>query len=70
MIGPVAAAPATRTRDIGGGVKLEVVHIEPGTFTLGSPESETERGWDEVAHTEKISPPYYIGKFPVTRAQW
>ena len=62
--------PKTRTFDLGNGVNLEMVLIPAGTFMMGSPESEAERSDDETQHQVTISKPYYLGKYPVTQAQW
>ncbi len=55
--------------DLGGGMKLEMVEIPGGSFLMGSPESEAERGSDEGPHQVTVSP-FYMGKFEVTQAQW
>ena len=47
-----------------------MVLIPAGTFMMGSPESEAEREIDETLHQVTISKPFYLGKYPVTRAQW
>ena len=62
--------PKTRTFDLGNGVNMEMVLIPAGTFMMGSPESEAERSDDETQHQVTISKPYYLGKYPVTQAQW
>ena len=56
--------------ELGGGVKLQVVRIEPGTFQMGSPANEVERGSDELQHTVEITRPYYMGVYTVTQAQY
>jgi formylglycine-generating enzyme required for sulfatase activity len=71
---PVAAPkvelPKTRTFDLGNGVNLEMMLIPAGTFMMGSPESEAKRSDDETQHQVTISMPFYLGKYPVTQAQW
>ncbi len=62
--------PKTQTFDLGNGVNLEMVLIPAGTFMMGSPESEAERRDDETQHQVTISKPFYLGKYPVTQAQW
>jgi formylglycine-generating enzyme required for sulfatase activity/uncharacterized caspase-like protein len=58
------------TEDLGNGVRLEMVSIPDGTFLMGSPPAEPERGVDEgPQHTVTIKP-FFIGKFTVTQAQW
>ncbi|RJP32347.1 MAG: formylglycine-generating enzyme family protein, partial [Candidatus Omnitrophota bacterium] len=54
-----------------GAKPLEMVLIPAGTFTMGSPSSEKDRDDDEgPQHQVTISKPFYIGKYPVTQAQW
>lgn len=50
--------------------KLVMRLIMPGTFTMGSPESETGRGSDETQHVVTLTKPFYIGVFEVTQKQW
>lgn len=54
-----------------GATPLELVRIEPGTFTMGTP-SSTETRWIEEypPHEVTLTKPYYIGRFEVTQAQW
>ena len=58
------------TVDLPNGVKLELVKIKAGTFTMGSPESELGRGSDEKHHQVTLTQDYWLGKFEVTQAQW
>ena len=63
--------PATQLAlDLGGGVKLELVLIKPGTFLMGSPETEAGRGVHEKQHRVTISEAFYMGKFTVTQEQY
>ncbi len=56
--------------DLGNGVQLEMVPIPEGSFMMGSPKDELERHESESPqHTVTISP-FYMGKYPVTQAQW
>ena len=49
----------------------EWIWVEPGSFLMWSPESESGRDPDESPqHEVVISKGFYIGKFPVTRGQW
>lgn len=51
--------------------KLEMILIEPDTFTMGTPENERGRSvldWEQ--HRVKITQPFYLGKFEITQAQW
>lgn len=50
------------------GMKFRV--IPPGTFDMGSPESEPERSENETLHKVTISLAKLVGVFPVTQAEW
>ncbi len=47
-----------------------LVFIQPGTFTMGSPTSEAERGLDEDQHLVTISRGFWMEKFLVTQADY
>jgi formylglycine-generating enzyme required for sulfatase activity/tetratricopeptide (TPR) repeat protein len=53
-----------------GGVMLEMVYIPKGKFLMGSPENEENRSNNESLQHEVTVIPFYIGKFPITQAQW
>ena len=58
-----------KDEDLGDGIKLEMVHIPPGSFMMGSPSGEgndNERPQHQVTFTQ----PFYIGKYPITQEQW
>jgi len=62
------------TEDLGNGVKLELemVKIPGGSFTMGLPEGEEGGGsssWEVPQHQVTIQP-FYMGKYPITQAQW
>ena len=59
-----------KTFSLPGGVKMEMVYVEPGTFTMGSPESEEGHEKNEKQHRVTLTKGYWIGKYPVTQAQW
>jgi formylglycine-generating enzyme required for sulfatase activity len=44
--------------------------IEAGTFTMGSPVSEANRGSDETEHSVTLSQSFYMQTTEVTQAQW
>jgi formylglycine-generating enzyme required for sulfatase activity len=54
------------TVDLGNGVQMEFVPIQPGSFQMG------EDKWYEghPVHGVTISKPFYLGKHEVTQAQW
>ena len=44
--------------------------VLPGTFMMGSPEGEQDRGANEQQHKVRLTRPYYIGVFELTQKQW
>ena len=53
---------------IQNGVKLEMMRVHPGNFTMSKNDGENDS--DEVEHPKKLLRPFYIGKFEVTNEQW
>ena len=51
-------------------VELDMVWIEPGTFLMGSPESEMGHRDDETLHRVTLTKGYWIGRYEVTQAQY
>jgi formylglycine-generating enzyme required for sulfatase activity len=49
---------------------IEMLWCEPGTFTMGSPTSETGRMSDETEHNVTLTKGFYLGKYEVTQAQY
>ena len=64
------AEPQGGWSDIYKAVKLVLRRVEPGTFTMGSPESELGRSSDETQHEVTITKPFYIGVFEITQTQY
>lgn len=56
--------------DAGALRKLELRRIAKGTFVEGSPASDSYREPDEVQRNVTISKTFWIGKYPITRAQF
>jgi len=54
---------AVETIDLGGGVRIELVLIRPGTFMMGSDK-------EGPVHQVTLTQPFYLGKFEVTQEQW
>jgi formylglycine-generating enzyme required for sulfatase activity len=51
-------------------VGLEMVAIREGRFQMGSPKNEPERYDNESPQHEMSVPAFFMGKYPVTQAQW
>jgi len=63
----VSAAPAKSVPvDLGEGITLDVVWIEPGEFLMGS----NEAGEEKPSHRVRISHGFWMGKTEVTQEQW
>ena len=60
----------TKTFTLPGGVEMEMVYVAPGSFTMGSPESEEGRRDYETQHRVTLTKGFWIGKYPVTQGQW
>ncbi len=56
--------------DLGGGVRLEMVGIPAGRFTMGSPDDEAQRDKSEGPQREVTVNAFLMGKYAVTQAQW
>jgi formylglycine-generating enzyme required for sulfatase activity len=52
------------------GVELAMVRIPAGAFMMGSPAAEPERSSRESPQRIVTVPEFYLGKYPVTQAQW
>jgi formylglycine-generating enzyme required for sulfatase activity len=64
---PITRGDTAFTNSIG----MEFVLIPAGTFLMGSPDSYTEANDNEKpVHQVTISQAFYLGKYPVTQAQW
>jgi len=64
-----ATAPLRNiTIDLPGNVKMELIAIPGGTFWMGSKDGEGEK-YERPRHQVTVAP-FYIGKYPVTQAQW
>ncbi|MBW4565524.1 MAG: SUMF1/EgtB/PvdO family nonheme iron enzyme [Mojavia pulchra JT2-VF2] len=56
--------------DLGNDINLTMVSIPGGQFLMGSPDNELERFDSESPQHSVTIKPFFIGKFPVTQAQW
>ncbi|MGA2258863.1 MAG: formylglycine-generating enzyme family protein [Thermoguttaceae bacterium] len=69
--GKTQAQPQEIAVDLGQGVKLEMVLIAAGEFTMGSPDSDGNASGDEKPqHRIRITKPFYLGKYLATQEQW
>ena len=63
--------PPVKVISLLGGATMEMVWIEPGTFTMGSPATEEGRMEAEGPQYEvTISTGFYLGKYEITQGQW
>jgi hypothetical protein len=73
--GPAKAGLPAKDRltlDLGGGVRMDLVYIKPGTFTMGSTEAP-QQSWqvdERPEHRVTITKGYFLGKYDVTRGQF
>jgi len=61
---------STHVAELNASVSLEMIWVEPGTFTMGSPESEADRATHETQHEVTLTKGFYLGKYEVTQAQY
>ena len=62
----VPMAGDTKIMTLPGGVSMEMVYVAPGSFQMGSSSGNE----DETPHQVRLTKGYWIGKYPVTQAQW
>ena len=51
-------------------IGLDMIVIRNGSFTMGAPKSEPESGDSERPQREVTLQSFYLGRYPVTQAQW
>ncbi len=51
-------------------IGMKLAYIPPGTFLMGSPESEEGRQNDETQHRVTLSRGYYLGVYEVTQGEY
>jgi len=66
----LSAVPSGGWTDTYKTTRLVLRRVEAGTFTMGSPTSESGRSSDETQHKVTFSKPFYIGVFEVTQKQY
>ncbi|MFM5998915.1 MAG: SUMF1/EgtB/PvdO family nonheme iron enzyme [Dolichospermum sp.] len=57
-----------QNENLGNGVVLEMVAIPGGKFLMGSPEGQGDDS--EKPQHQVTVPPFFMGKYPITQAQW
>jgi formylglycine-generating enzyme required for sulfatase activity len=62
---PPIASPTPFTEKLANGIRLEMVSLPAGQFTMGSSESDSEK----PPHQVKVNS-FAIGKYPITQAQY
>jgi len=62
--------PVVTEVSLRGGATMRFVFIPPGTFTRGSPATETGRRPEETPHEVTLTRGFYFGVTEVTQAQW
>ncbi len=66
----LAVSAASEVSDYSNYLALEMVAIPGGTFTMGSPGDEPGRYDREGPQHEVTVSPFFMGRYPVTQAQW
>ena len=59
-----------KTITLPGGVTMEMIWCEPGSFLMGSPLAERGRFDDEPQHQVTLTKGFWLGKYEVTQKQW
>jgi formylglycine-generating enzyme required for sulfatase activity len=68
---PRAEVPKELTLDLGNGIHLQGILIPAGTFQMGFQAKDLKHYPSEIPGREvTLSGPFYMGKYPVTQAQW
>jgi formylglycine-generating enzyme required for sulfatase activity len=66
----IAANISDRVIKLSEDVELSLVHIAPGTFTMGSAPAELKRDSDEKLHQVTLTREYWIGRYEITQKQF
>ncbi len=68
---PDPATTSTNPDSFKNSIGMEFVKIPSGSFMMGSPQSEKDRGKDEgLQRRVTINNEFYLGKYEVTQVQW
>lgn len=67
----ITKEPVVYNLPVTDSINMEFIRVDPGTFTMGSPESERGRGQFEGPQTEvTIEQPFYLARYEMTQEQW
>jgi formylglycine-generating enzyme required for sulfatase activity len=58
------------TESLSEEIALEMVSIPGGSFIMGAPDGEPDSRDSERPQHEVTVPPFFIGRYPITQAQW
>ena len=64
---PGNATIRSKVLDLGGGVKMEMVFVAPGTFMMGADNGNKNR---RPVHKVTLTKGFWLGKYEVTQKQW
>ena len=65
------SSPSSSTKiKYSNSLNMEFVYIEPGTFMMGSPATEKDRGRSEIQQRVALAQGYYLQTTEVTQGQW
>ncbi len=68
--GFIPAAPKEPEKEVTNSIGMKLVPIPAGTFTMGSPKGEEDRGDGEGLHAVEITRPFRMGQYEVTVGQF
>ena len=63
-------AQGGKLKTVTNSIGMELIEIPAGTFTMGSPEGEKDRGESEAQVRVTLTKPFGLGKTEVTQGQW
>ena len=66
----MASTCPARGAEITNHLGMTFIRVAPGTFQMGSPDTETHRKTNEMQHWVEISEPFYLQETEVTLEQW
>ena len=70
LAGLVGTPAQALEKKISNSLGMEFLLIPPGTFVMGSPQTEANRQPDEVPHSVTFTQPFYLQSTEVTVDQW